>query len=570
MADASRLTDLRHRRMVPKVTDQNMVNVLHTDSPETVENSPQGVTMANNNVKGDRILLDKKEMDLHPLSELPETSLVSGGDFRDHSATQPLLSDNMSESEIDGSSPGETSFKIHKPDDDSAWQIALQVFFPYIVAGLGMVGAGVVLDIVQHWRVFIDVSEVFILVPALLGLKGNLEMTLASRLSTQANLGNIDSKKEQWQMIAGNMALTQAQAIVVGFFASIAAMIFGWIPEGKFNISHGLLLCASSVTTAALASFVLGSIMVGVVIGSRKCSINPDNVATPIAASLGDLTTLVVLASVSSLLFDTLPNNEYVFAISSVGGLILDFAVSSFRGIAVFQPVINGVGGNLVAVQASRLSTALHQVSKPGTLPPGSVHGCPNLCSAFCDSTVSARTARVLMSLVIPGHLVFMYAIYYLQAGHTSITLSFAATYLAAAVLQNLQDMAYSAEKTLPIAWQDDEKLYSATAEIRTSDFSHSTTMMSSGGLAVKHSALGANGRRFEPPRLELIRWKQVVILLFIASWLVHWLWMRGNDPDNFSIPYLTAIGDLLGTVLLLAVFLLLYAVNDKSIDVTN
>ena len=62
----------------------------------------------------------------------------------------------------------------------------------------------------------------------------------------------------------------------------------------------------------------------------------------------------------------------------------------------------------------------------------------------------------------------------------------------------------------------------------------------------------------------------QVVILLFIASWLVHWLWMRGNDPDNFSIPYLTAIGDLLGTVLLLAVFLLLYAVNDKSIDVTN
>lgn len=50
----------------------------------------------------------------------------------------------------------------------------------------------------------------------------------------------------------------QAQAIVVGFFASIAAMIFGWIPEGKFNISHGLLLCASSVTTAALASFVLG------------------------------------------------------------------------------------------------------------------------------------------------------------------------------------------------------------------------------------------------------------------------------------------------------------------------
>ena len=50
-----------------------------------------------------------------------------------------------------------------------------------------MVGAGLVLDIVQHWKVFEEIHELFILVPALLGLKGNLEMTLASRLSTQVS-----------------------------------------------------------------------------------------------------------------------------------------------------------------------------------------------------------------------------------------------------------------------------------------------------------------------------------------------------------------------------------------------
>lgn len=55
--------------------------------------------------------------------------------------------------------------------------------------------------------------------------------------------------------------------------------------------------------------------------------------------------------------------------ISSFGGLILDFMVSRFEGIAVFQPVINGVGGNLVAVQASRISTALHKEAELGTLP---------------------------------------------------------------------------------------------------------------------------------------------------------------------------------------------------------
>ena len=47
-------------------------------------------------------------------------------------------------------------------------------------------------------------------------------------------------------------------------------------------------------------------------------------------------------------------------SISSLGGLILDKAVNKFHGIAVFQPVFNGVGGNLVAVQASRISTYLH------------------------------------------------------------------------------------------------------------------------------------------------------------------------------------------------------------------
>ena len=43
--------------------------------------------------------------------------------------------------------------------------------------------------------------------------------------------------------------------------------------------------------------------MIGVILGSRKVGINPDNVATPIAASLGDLITLSLLAAVSSTLF---------------------------------------------------------------------------------------------------------------------------------------------------------------------------------------------------------------------------------------------------------------------------
>lgn len=68
---------------------------------------------------------------------------------------------------------------------EASMVLFFQVLFPFLVAGMGMVCAGILLDYVQHWDLFKEVPETFILVPALLGLKGNLEMTLASRLSTQ-------------------------------------------------------------------------------------------------------------------------------------------------------------------------------------------------------------------------------------------------------------------------------------------------------------------------------------------------------------------------------------------------
>lgn len=420
------------------------------------------------------------------------------------------------------------------PPPESLWAVTFQVFIPFLIAGFGTVGAGLVLDIVQHWTVFKEVSEVFILVPALLGLKGNLEMTLASRLSTQANLGNMDTGAQQWKMASGNMALIQCQAAVLGLVASMFAVVIGWIPQGHFNLNHALVLCASSLVTASIASLILGCVMVGVVILSRKCHINPDNVATPIAASLGDLTTLALLSGVSSFLYFRVESCKWLaptvigaflllipfwaiitrknkftrevlvsgwmpiilaVGISSAGGVVLDFAVARFKGIAVFQPVINGVGGNLVAVQASRISTYLHQHCRIGTLPPGENRVCITPCAAFCSKNTNSRTARVLFLMVLPGHLIFTFAIRLLKAGHTSLTIVFLIVYLSAALVQ-------------------------------------------------------------------------VFLLLYIANCMVHFMWRRKTDPDNSAIPYLTALGDLLGTSLLALAFLFLFAIGDRDSDV--
>ena len=422
---------------------------------------------------------------------------------------------------------------------ESYLAITIQVFIPFLIAGLGMVGAGLVLDLVQHWVVFEKVSELIILVPALLGLKGNLEMTLASRLSTQANLGHMDTPKEQWYMIVGNLVLIQCQAIVVGFLGSVVAIAMGAFRNGNISLDHAYLLCASSLVTASLASFVLGLITAGVIVFSRHCHINPDNVATPIAASLGDITSLALLSWSSTILYESINKQDWVaplviacyvlvtplwvwiakrnkytnnvlysgwtpvmiaMLISSCGGLILEFMVSRFENLTVFQPVINGVGGNLVAVQASRISTALHKQAEFGTLliPPGHTHPVIFITpiANFFGKGMHARTTRVLMAMVIPGHIIFIYLINYMKDGNTSLTPLFVFVYLCAAMLQ-------------------------------------------------------------------------VAALLYIAYIMIHWMWKRKIDPDNSAIPYLTAMGDLLGISLLAIAFQFLYLVGDQDSDRT-
>jgi len=60
----------------------------------------------------------------------------------------------------------------------------------------------------------------------------------------------------------------------------------------------------------------------------------------------------------------------------------------------------------------------------------------------------------------------------------------------------------------------------------------------------------------------------QVVLLLYIAEVLIQYLWLRKIDPDNSAIPYLTALGDVIGTALLAVAFLCLYAIGDRDSDV--
>ncbi|XP_008335745.1 solute carrier family 41 member 2 [Cynoglossus semilaevis] len=415
---------------------------------------------------------------------------------------------------------------------ESVCSMLLQILVPFLRAGLGTVSAGMLLDVVQNWDVFQEVTEIFILVPAVLGMKGNLEMTLASRLSTAVNAGKMESTREKWTLIVGNLALKQLQATVLGFFASLMAVLLGWMADGKMPFNHIVLLCSTSVSTAFLASLVQGVIMVAVILCSKRLGINPDNVATPMAASFGDLSTLALLACFSHWFFSFIdlyiymlflvdlflvcliplwlvisskhPTSQILLrtgwepvitamVISSIGGLILDLSVSdpNMAGIIIYAPVINGVGGNLVSIQSSRLSTSLHMNFSSGDVPDNR-KGCFNPCCTFFGTGVNQRSAQILLFLVVPGQLVFLYTIHLMKGGQTLPSPLLTVAFLAASLIQ-------------------------------------------------------------------------VSALLCIADYMVHCLWRRNKDPDSYSIPYLTALGDLLGTALLALAFLILWCIGDSG-----
>ncbi|XP_061628429.1 solute carrier family 41 member 2 isoform X2 [Phyllopteryx taeniolatus] len=451
---------------------------------------------------------------------------------QDYTETDPLLPNECySGSRFSGSEEAKMPRGAELPAE-SVYALVLQILVPFLLAGLGTVSAGLLLDVVQSWDIFQEITEIFILLPAVLGMKGNLEMTLASRLSTAVNAGKMELANEKWMLIIGNLALKQLQSTVLALLASLMAIVLGWIADGRIPFDHVVLLCSTSVCTAFVASLLQGIIMVGVIIGSKRIGINPDNVATPMAASFGDLITLALLACFSQWFYSFIDLYLYVLylldlvllcliplwiaisskhadcrillrtgwepiitamVISSMGGLILHQTVSdpNLAGIILYAPVINGIGGNLVSIQASRISTNLHLNFSSGEVPEDR-RRCHQPCGAFFGSGPNHKSAKVLLLLVIPGQLIFLYVIHLIKGAHTMPSALFTVAFLTASLIQ-------------------------------------------------------------------------VFTLLFIADCMVHCLWRRGKDPDSYSIPYLTALGDLLGTALLSLAFLLLWCSGETA-----
>lgn len=456
------------------------------------------------------------------------------------------------------------------------WEIAREALPTLIVSVLSLMFSGELLVHLARWPVFQKVDKLFILIPILLNMKGNLEMNLSLRMSTSANIGELDVRRTRETLIRGNLALLQVQALIVSMFAGVLAFVLGvvtpdpqvdvpasspapitphkqtpenalissivrsafsavtlrnrrrslasagsqptasWLQKRRIIHHHPkppsdpalrlrngyfefVLVIATGMLSASLSSAILGSFMCALVVMARRAGANPDNIASPLAASLGDLTTLTLLGLLASSLvhfegtflatvilaamavaciacFVVTYRNAYVrelltsgwvplliaMFISSGAGLVLDNFVGRYQGFALLAPVISGLPGACAAIFASRITTGLHSGKGATLLRASSKAGSAGGVRGMLASIRSIMAIPPIEGWLVPISLLTMgvgikstFIILIRVSGQMTFGWIFAVSFVGASVAANLFAL-YLAHVICLVLWSRD------------------------------------------------------------------------------------------------------------------
>ncbi len=135
---------------------------------------------------------------------------------------------------------------------------------------------------------------IIVLVPALLGMKGNIETTLGSRLGSAAHMGLITKddilNAEMRENILGSLFLTIVMSLLAGILAVVTCFLLGI--DGVRPVAIILV----SLFAGTLAGMSQAGITVGVIFVAFKRGYDPDNVTGPALATMGDLITIAYIA----------------------------------------------------------------------------------------------------------------------------------------------------------------------------------------------------------------------------------------------------------------------------------
>ncbi|CEF64330.1 SLC41 divalent cation transporters, integral membrane domain-containing protein [Strongyloides ratti] len=150
---------------------------------------------------------------------------------------------------------------------ETAAQFVTQSCVTYLITGLAFVLSGLLFENYKE---------------ALLGLKGNIETTFASRLTTAFHCGKLSKGKAKKSY----------------FFVICASTLKLFLKkETTFNIhfvEQIFVLMAAAISSTCLCSLLLGFFLYIIMKYSKQWDLNPDNFLTPLSASLGDFITMII------------------------------------------------------------------------------------------------------------------------------------------------------------------------------------------------------------------------------------------------------------------------------------
>ncbi len=139
----------------------------------------------------------------------------------------------------------------------------------------------------------------FLLIPAAIGMRGNIFGALGSRLGTAIHSGQFEPSRQRSsyfrQNVMGAVFLTLATSLFLAAAARIASAAFGYTTISIWDY------VVISIVGGVLGSLVVGGASIGIAVWSHRRAWDLDSVSAPLVTAIGDVATLPALWAASYL-----------------------------------------------------------------------------------------------------------------------------------------------------------------------------------------------------------------------------------------------------------------------------
>ena len=198
----------------------------------------------------------------------------------------------------------------------SAFKVSLPSLIVSLVIGFfGGTFLGKYLDRIRR-----DYPGLLVILPGMMGLRGNVFSSMASRFSTMLYLGELKPSVKDRKVL---------ENVVIAMLLSLIPVTLLWAIGVIRGVRyHAIEILFIVIGSTILVSLILGYFTAGITILAFRRDVDPDSLAAPLVASMGDLLTIPTLVGFILLLER---NSMEFWALNGFSVLMLFFLLAFSR-----------------------------------------------------------------------------------------------------------------------------------------------------------------------------------------------------------------------------------------------